>query len=132
MANINGKYVVEIGKDASKDNSTLTILENEKSLGRYIIQKYGDSTAVYGYGIVGKHLCNELKRNEIKINPAKIHEKVPIYVSKDQLPQDVTLIVTAMYYYGEIEQAMVKKGIKKIISIEKIINECLTETVYVD
>ncbi|MBE5871400.1 MAG: hypothetical protein E7294_09095 [Lachnospiraceae bacterium] len=86
---------------------------------------------VYGYGILGKHIVDELLMSgcdvRCVIDRRNIQEcPVPIFKLDNELPELNTMIVTATYEYGFIYEMIRRKNKKiRILSIEYIIKELL-------
>lgn len=103
--------------------------EEEKSIAAWLYQYGYKNIAIYGYGILGKHLYKQLKDSVICIDYIidqqrdKIHVPSKTYALSDDLPQTDAVIVTATYYYNDILMQLKKKGIQKIISLATILNE---------
>lgn len=85
--------------------------------------------AVYGYGILGKHLCSELSKSEILVEYVidqkkdSIHTEYKVYLPYDEIPEIETVIVTAIFDYEKIYKNLRSKGICKVISLESILYE---------
>lgn len=86
---------------------------------------------VYGYGILGRHIVEDILENECDIKfvvDRKSDQEciVPIYNQDMDWPSFDTMIVTAAYEYGKIYEIIKNKGVEaKILSIEYIVNELL-------
>ena len=98
------------------------------------LQSFGIRTvAVYGLGILGKHLINELRNNgdlEIKYTidgdeDARANANVPVYKKEEirGLDADV-IIVTVIYAYESIKNELKKYTGTKIMSLEQVVREC--------
>lgn len=109
----------------------------KKEMGRSFsayLQSFGIRTvAVYGLGILGKHLINELRNNgdlEIKYTidgdeDARANANVPVYKKEEirGLDADV-IIVTVIYAYESIKNELKKYTGTKIMSLEQVVREC--------
>ncbi len=95
----------------------------------WLLQEGYTNIAVYGYGILGKHLCNELNKSNIKIvciidqMKDKIDADYEIYKISDDIPETDIIIVSAVWHYDEIYKKLLDKGINKVISLETILCE---------
>lgn len=87
--------------------------------------------AVYGMGIMGKHLISELQGSDVKIVYAVDNQKevsanadIPI-IKSGQIEEDVdAIIITVTYQYEEIRKQLQEQTRAKIISLEQIVMEC--------
>ena len=83
--------------------------------------------AIYGMGILGQCLYDELEESSVDIvyaidrNAAYIQDLLDIKHPSEILEEVDAVIVTSLYYYEEIKQTMEKKMNCPIISI----SECL-------
>lgn len=85
--------------------------------------------AVYGYGLLGKHLIAELERNHIipefiiDRNP-NIKSQYSVYDIGDDWPDIQLIVVTAIYDYGNVFKLIKKKRPQtEVVSLEHIILE---------
>lgn len=107
----------------------MSLKEEGKSIVTWLSQKGYRSIAIYGYGILGRHLYRELEESDICIDYIidqqrdKIHVASEIYALSDDFPQTNAVIVSATYYYDEILMQLKKKGVQKIVSLATILNE---------
>lgn len=119
-----------------KNNSLIHILDNWlkiKESGICLKQKMekykGKKVAIYGYGILGKHLLEELKGTEFA--PAYVIDQRDLYIGNietyrpdDKWPKVDIVIVTAFYEYGYIYKLIREKTVNtEIISLEHMICE---------
>lgn len=88
------------------------------------------NVAIYGYSDIGKLLYKELLKSSISIT--SVLDKRDISCSninlQIQLPSKAdtkvdAVLVTAVYYYDEIELELMRYGFKNILSLQKIIEE---------
>lgn len=95
------------------------------------INAFGYSkVAVYGYAEIGKLLCRELQRSGVevvyvldkKVKKAE-RDALPVYFPKRGLPEVEAVIVTAVYYYEEIEKELSELGFGKIISFSELVGK---------
>ncbi|SFL03285.1 Glycosyltransferase WbsX [Lachnospiraceae bacterium KH1T2] len=123
-------------KDRIEDNlqildKWLSIHEKKSSLVEFIREKLKGSIAIYGYGILGKHLYDEFKTEKIPVDfivdkePEKVHVKVPVYDASGVLPRVDNIIVTSVYFFDEIYSHLEGVGFKRIYSIKDLVNECI-------
>ena len=84
---------------------------------------------IYGYGILGKHLVKELEGSRVRIgyiadrDRGKLPAWIPAFSPDEQIPETDILVVAATFYYDEICRQLKEKGIKKIVSLKRLIEE---------
>jgi len=90
--------------------------------------KYGYQTiAIYGMGVLGERLVDELKESDIAIkyvidrNAVNIITDFDIYDMSGALPATDAIVVTAIYHFDMIEQRLKKLTNAAILSLEDII-----------
>ena len=104
----------------------LTLRQNNIYLVDWLLQNNIRKVAVYGYGVLGKMLLQELKGSMIEIicvvdkNYKNIHSMVPA-VSPNDVPECDAIIVSVINYFDEIESELLKKYHYPIISLEDIV-----------
>lgn len=125
-----------IKKEAEKDRFYLHILDKwmtQRERGFSIVdwmkrQNY-KKIAIYGYGILGKHLHNELCDSEIEVEyiidqrKNSIHTEHTVYLPSELFPEVEMAVVTALYDYPIVYKNLKDKGINKIVSLDSILNE---------
>lgn len=88
-----------------------------------------NSIAIYGMSFLGQRLYEELKETDIKVlygidkNAAGIYSDIDIITPDDSLPQADAIVVTAIYFFNEIEDTLEKKTNIKVLSFEDILFE---------
>lgn len=90
----------------------------------------GKRIAIYGYGILGRHLLEELRNTEYV--PDFIIDKadrnvvgITIYKPTDNWPEIDVIIVSATFDYGTIYRMLKKKNPDwEIVSLEHLLIEC--------
>lgn len=109
------------------------ILKNSgKSLAEYFEDNSIDTIAIYGLGILGKHLYEELRERKSMIrygidrNADRIRIKgLQIKTLEDELSEVDAIIVTPVDYYSIEKEIRHKMGKKiEIISIEDVVDYC--------
>ena len=84
--------------------------------------------AIYGLGVDGKILYDELKNHSIKIdycidrNKNNIMINSPIYDLSDNLPDTEVIIVTPIIEFENIKAQLKQKTNAKIFSLEYVVN----------
>lgn len=110
-------------------NSWLTLKEENKNLEVYFKRHEYYNIALYGIGILGKHMISELKNSSITIRYGidrksdNIHQYFPVYQKEDKLPDVDVIVVCVSYDYVPIYQYLRKKVNCPIISLAEIIDE---------
>lgn len=87
------------------------------------------SIAIYGMSFVGQRLYEELKNSDISVrycidkNATSIYSDIVIVSPEDELENVDAIIVTAIYFYNEIEEQLEAKTNIEIMSLEDILFE---------
>lgn len=85
------------------------------------------SIAIYGYRELGQRLFDELKETDIKVkyvidkNVDNVFAEVDTYSPDEEFPHVDAIVVTASYYFDEIEDELYEKVNCPILSLEQII-----------
>lgn len=85
--------------------------------------------AIYGMHYLGESLLSELKDSDIKVvcaidKHAELrYSEIPLYTPEESIPEVDVVIVTAFFYFDEIESILLDKVSCPIVSIEDIIYE---------
>lgn len=104
--------------------------QNNKSLVDFFVKHNYKTVAIYGMSYVGQRLYQELQAADIQIryvidNAApNIQVTCPVLSSRDELEKVDAVIVTPVFYYDEIKEALTSKIGCPIISLESILYEC--------
>lgn len=107
----------------------LCIKEDGKSILDYLYELKCDSIAIYGYGILGRHLLTELENSDLVVKyiiDRKLVGKVKdieVVKPEDNLPAVDAIIVTPVWDFNEIEGYLSSKCDCKILSLAEILNE---------
>lgn len=105
-----------------------------RSVAEILAEKGFYNIAVYGYAELGKLLCQELFGTNIKV--AYILDKkvkwtgrddLVVYVPHKGMPTVDAVVVTAVYYFDEIEESLLQEGVKIVISLQTLLESKLTE-----
>lgn len=110
-------------------NRWLKLKQQNQTLADYFREKGFLSIAIYGYRELGERLYDELKGTDIDIkyiidkNPEGIFTGLNIYRPDEKLPKVDAIIVTAFYFYDEIEDTLTDLTDYPIISLEDIISQ---------
>ncbi len=107
----------------------LRLRQEGKTLVEYF-EKHGYKTvAIYGMKELGERLYDELSGSDIKVSYAidkkadSIYAEVDVVTPEEQLAPVDVIVVTAIYYYDEIEEELSEKVDYPIISLEDILYE---------
>lgn len=122
---ISHKLILENSKRVNKFktyyevlNQWLILKQEGKKLESYFINAGYENIAIYGMGVIGNRLYEELKNSEIKIRYCLDKE---IVCSEDEIKPVDVIIVTAMFAFDEIEDELREKVNCPIISFEEVI-----------
>lgn len=104
----------------------LLLRQHNISLEDWLIRNQISTVAVYGYGILGRALCNELENSSITIKCIVDRKYQSIYanvqaVGLDNIPEVDAIIVSVVNYYDEIESELLRVCKCSIISLEDIV-----------
>ncbi len=104
----------------------LLLKEQKKSLSNILEEKGCYKVALYGVGMLGKHLICDLSGSNVKIvcaidkNSVEGQFDFPIIDLNGQIPVADAVIVTPVYEFEKIRIQLNEKGIKHVISIESL------------
>ncbi|WP_049946251.1 glycosyltransferase WbsX family protein [Butyrivibrio sp. WCD2001] len=105
----------------------LEINESGASVSQYLLDKGHKEIAIYGYGLLGRHLLRDCEKNGLKVkyvidNRKELDIPYDVYKLEDQIP-DVDTIVVAVSYDLESIETQIKDKIKSssILRIESIL-----------
>ena len=88
-----------------------------------------NSLAIYGYGILAKHLIAEMNDSSIEIRYVidqnqNIQTEYPAFLPDDELPKVDVIVVCVPFYYWMVSERLIVQGNKNnVISIQTIIEE---------
>lgn len=106
-----------------------TIHEQGKTIPMILEKRNIYSVAIYGIGKIGIHVIKEIEGSNVTISYAidKVrtgyYDFITVKNTNDELPKVDAILVTAIYDFEEIEEALSKKTTLPIISLEEIIYE---------
>lgn len=107
-------------------NRWLKLKQQGWSIETYFNKNGIQSIAIYGFKELGERLYDELKETEIEVkyiidkNMNTIHADIDVYAPDEDLPRVDAIIVTATYFYDEIEDELCDVVECPIISLEDI------------
>ncbi len=105
-------------------------LKNQNcDISSFLLNKGYKEAAIYGYGVLGKQLLEELKSHHYSVsyiidkNENICVTDMPVYHRLDNLRSVDIVIITTLNSRKEIEEELLIKGNLKSISFEKILEE---------
>lgn len=107
----------------------LRIRQEGKTLVEYFHQQDYKTVAVYGMKELGEHLCEELAGSDVRVlyaidqNADSIYADVDVVTPDEELKPVDVIVVTAIYYFDEIEEMLSEKVECPIVSLEDILYE---------
>ena len=109
-------------------DSWLLLNENKISIYDWFKKNSIKEVAIYGYGILAKHLTQQLQHENIVLKYVidqnkKVTSNIEVYCPEEALPSVEAIVVCVPYYYGDIKELLKGKLNTKIISIQTIIEE---------
>ncbi len=114
-------------------NNWLALKQRGLEFSSYFQRKGYHRIAVYGMGYLGQRLYDELKDSAISIvygvdrNAQNLKCGIPVYQPDQVLWEVDAVVVTAVTYFSEVKEQISKKALCKIISLEDIVYEILSE-----
>ncbi|MBQ9700151.1 MAG: hypothetical protein IJV71_05955 [Lachnospiraceae bacterium] len=105
----------------------LELKQQGTSLKEYFEFNGYQSVAVYGMKELGERLVEELKDTGIEVkyvidrNKDIVVTDLPKYTPDEDLPEVDVMVVTAVYYYGDIAEEMEEKVSFPIVSLEDVV-----------
>lgn len=110
-------------------NQWVRIKQEGKNLSEYFKSNGYRNIAVYGMSYAGETLLEELKDTDINVaygidqKADSIYADVDIFTADDELQQVDAVVVTAITFFDEIEEKLLKKMDCPILSLEDILFE---------
>lgn len=105
----------------------LQIRQEGRTLAEYFKKNNYKTVAIYGMKELGERLLDELKDSGITVcyaidkNADQIYADVDILTPEDELKPVDVIVVTAIYYFDEIEENLSEKVDYPIVSLEDIV-----------
>lgn len=128
---LNVNYYKKMELQAKILHYWLTKKEMKRSFGDYLLGLGYCRVAVYGLGILGRHLLMELSDSEVEIvyvtdrnKKLKPNIDVPVLEIDNIIEEIDCMIVTVVQEYGKISLEIKKRFSVKTISLEQIVMEC--------
>lgn len=100
-----------------------------RSVAEYLEKKNYRTIAIYGMHYLGETLLDELSGSAVKVaygidkNTDQSSEDYKIYSPDEELPAVDAVVVTAFFYFDEIEKLLCDKMDCPVLSIEDILYE---------
>lgn len=97
------------------------------TLASYFMENGYKSIAIYGYKELGERLYDELKASGVKVeyiidrDADNIYAGIDAYTPEDVLPDVDVVVVTASYYFNDIEEMLNDKLNCPIIAIDDVV-----------
>lgn len=123
----------QIKTNLRKTNNNLSIIidwlelkQEGIRLDRWLLDNSINRVAIYGFGVLGKALYQELRHSEIKVeciidkNKSNIKTDINM-VDIDNIPSVDAVIISVVNAYDEIENELISRFNGAIVSIEDII-----------
>ncbi len=110
-------------------NQWVKVKQEEKNLSSYFENKGYKKIAIYGMSYAGETLLDELNNSTVSVaygidrNAESLYADVDIVSMDDALEEVDAIVVTAVTFFDEIEEALSKKMDCPIISLEDILYE---------
>lgn len=107
----------------------LRIRQEGKTLAEYFIKNNYKTVAIYGMKELGERLYDELQNSGVTVqyiidkNADTIYADVDIVTPDDELAPVDVIVVTAIYYFDEIEEMLSGKVDYPVVSLEDILYE---------
>ncbi|MDK2807490.1 MAG: hypothetical protein PWP24_221 [Clostridiales bacterium] len=105
----------------------LCLKEKGVNFEEYFIIRRIKNLAIYGMGMVGRHLYNELSGGSIKVvygidqQGQGLSKDLPIYRIEDELPEADAVVIAVTFAYEEMVANLKEKGIKQIILLNEVL-----------
>ena len=110
-------------------NQWLIVRQEGKNLAGFFKNNGFGTVAVYGMSYLGERLVDELRGSGIEVkyaidkNAENICTDVEIKQPTDHLPDVDVVVVTAVYFFDEIESELVQRVDCPVISLEDVLFE---------
>ena len=105
-----------------------TLKQQNKTVRTYFEQSGYQQIAIYGMSDLGKILLEELEGSSyvqviygIDKRAEKLTVGIPVLMPEDTLPETDVIVVTAIYYFREIDDLLRKKVTCPVVSLEDVL-----------
>jgi len=129
-------YIHKLIRNSNKYEMYLNFLdrwmmlrESGISISSVLCSRNMNTILIYGYGIIGKHLLNEIIDSEVCVAGIVDQKHILVagtetYTPEQQLPDADAVIVTSFYFFDEIKGMLGRKHVMSVvISFEEIVND---------
>jgi hypothetical protein len=105
----------------------LCLKEKGVDFKEYFINRGIKNLAIYGMGMMGKHLYNELAGGSIKVvygidqQGQGLSKDLPIYRIEDELPEADAVVIAVTFAYEAMVENLKEKGILQIILLNEVL-----------
>lgn len=105
----------------------LFLKEDGMSVARLLQDRGIQRIAIYGMGMLGKHLLEELRDTEIQIeylvdkSAMSFHPDIRTYAPDEELPETEAIISTRAYEFSSVRAKLEQQGRKNVISLEQML-----------
>lgn len=140
---LNGIFLVALNNEVKKYKSLssknlnnfylmhrwLQVCREGKSVVNYLEVKGCKRVAIYGMGLAGERLLDELRNTDIRVlygidkRAHTLNGEIEIYSLYDKLPNVDIVIVSVPMYFDSIKLELEKKTNCKIVSLDDILHE---------
>lgn len=110
-------------------NQWLIVRQQGKTLAEYFEKNNYKTVAIYGMKEFGERLYDELKNTDITVkyiidkNADSIWTDVKVVIPEEELEPVDVIVVTATFYFDEIEEMLFDKVECPVISLEDVLYE---------
>lgn len=110
-------------------NQWVKVKQDNKSIADYLEKKGYKEIAIYGMNYVGETLMDELANSNVKVkygidkNADMIYSDIDVVTPDDELCSVDAVIVTAITFFGEIEESLSEKIDCPILSMVDILQQ---------
>lgn len=107
----------------------ITLKEQKNSIEKILKNKDYNSIAIYGLGAMGKHIYEDLKNSDVKVDYAidvcagSIYSDLKIFSMDYDLPKVDAVVVTVTYSFNKIKKQLQDKVDCPIINLEDLLFE---------
>ncbi len=107
----------------------MILRQNGRSVAEHLKKNGYRSVAIYGMHYLGKCLLKELQTGGVEVkyaidrNAKAVNAGVEVMDPGDQLPVADAIIITAFFYFNEIERTLMEVTDCPVISFEDILSE---------
>ncbi len=104
-----------------------TLKQQNKTLHPYFVKNGYSRIAIYGMSDLGMYLLNELANSSVQVSygidrrAEKLELGFPVLTIEDALPKVDVIIVTAVYFFREIDVQLRQKVLCPVISLEDVL-----------